>query len=104
MWALAVAGIIFKCFAVGRFPVISTLVYVCMGWIAVVALVPLAHAITWHGVAWIAAGGIIHTLGVLFFALDRFRYFHALWHVFVLIGSAAHYAAVVLYVVPHSAS
>jgi hemolysin III len=99
VWALALIGVIFKSFAVERFAVASA---AYMGWIAIVAIVPLARAITWHGVLWIGAGGIFYTFGVLFFALDRLRYFHALWHVFVLAGSGSHFFAGLFYVVPHS--
>lgn len=101
VWGLAIVGVIFKSFAVERFAVASAIAYVLMGWIAIVAIVPLARAITWHGILWIGAGGIFYTFGVLFFALDRLRYFHAMWHVFVLAGSALHYFAVLFYVVPH---
>ena len=104
VWGLAIAGVIFKSFAVERFAVASAIAYVLIGWIAIVAILPLARAITWHGILWIAAGGVFYTVGVLFFALDRLRYFHALWHVFVLAGSASHYFAVLFYVVPHPAA
>jgi len=104
VWGLAIAGVIFKSFAVERFAVASAMAYVLMGWIAIVAIVPLARAITWHGIMWIGAGGIFYTFGVLFFALDRLRYFHALWHVCVLAGSASHFFAVLFYVVPHPAA
>jgi hemolysin III len=103
VWALAVAGVIFKSFAVGRFPVASALVYLFQGWFAVFALRPLLHAIGWHGILWLAAGGLAYTLGVVFFALDRLRYFHAVWHLFVLAGSAFHYIAILLYIVPQHA-
>jgi hemolysin III len=99
-WALALAGIIFKSFAVGRFAVASALVYLFQGWFGVFATRILAHAIGWHGVLWLGAGGLAYTLGVIFFALDRLRYFHATWHMFVLAGSIAHYGAVLFYVVP----
>ena len=69
-----------------------------MGWLIVAAMQPLHQAIGNGGIAWIAAGGAAYTVGIVFFAMDRRRYFHALWHVFVLAGSAAHYVAVVLYV------
>jgi hemolysin III len=105
-WGLAVAGIIFKSIApslaVDRFAVLSTLVYLFQGWFAVFAVRPLAHAIGWHGVAWLAAGGLAYTGGIVFFALDRLRYFHALWHVFVLAGSVAHYFAILFYVAPRA--
>jgi len=99
-WALAVAGIIFKSFAVDRFEVASALVYLFQGWLVVIAALPLYHAIGWHGIAWMGAGGLAYTLGIVFFALDRLRYFHATWHLFVLAGSIAHYFAILFYVIP----
>jgi hemolysin III len=80
--------------------VISTLVYLAQGWVAVFAVVPLIHSLGWHGLMWMGAGGLAYTLGIIFFALDRLRYFHALWHLFVLAGSVAHYFAILFYVVP----
>jgi hemolysin III len=100
VWGLAVAGVIFKSFAVGRFQVLSALVYLFQGWVVVVAARPLVGAIGWHGVAWLGAGGLAYTLGIIFFALDHRRYFHAAWHVFVLAGSVAHYFAILFYVIP----
>jgi hemolysin III len=99
-WTLAVAGVIFKSFAVGRFEVASSLVYLFQGWLVVIAARPLIDAIGWHGVLWLGAGGLAYTLGIAFYALDRHRYFHALWHLFVLAGSIAHYFAILFYVVP----
>ena len=100
VWTLAVAGVIFKSFAVGRFELASALVYLFQGWLIVIAILPLVHAIGWHGMLWLGAGGVAYTLGIVFFALDRLRYFHALWHLFVLAGSVAHFFAILLYVVP----
>jgi hemolysin III len=100
VWTLAIAGVVFKSLAIGRFPAASATVYVLMGWCVVFAMRPLLHAISWHGMAWLAAGGLAYTLGIVFFANDRLRFFHALWHVFVLAGSVSHYVAVLLYVVP----
>jgi hemolysin III len=99
-WTLAVAGVVFKSFAVGRYEVASALVYLAQGWFVVVAVVPLIHSLGWHGLLWLGAGGVAYTLGIVFFALDRLRYFHALWHLFVLAGSVAHYFAILFYVVP----
>ena len=98
-WGLAVSGVIFKSFAVDRFEVISTLVYLAQGWVAVFAVVPLIHSLGWHGLMWMGAGGVAYTLGIVFFVLDRLRYFHALWHLFVLAGSVAHYFAILFYVI-----
>jgi hemolysin III len=101
-WSLAGLGILFKSFAVARFAVASALVYLFQGWLGVFATQRLAHAIGWHAVMWLGAGGLAYTLGVVFFAMDRLRYFHATWHLFVLAGSAAHYIAILFYVVPRS--
>jgi len=99
-WGLAIAGVVFKCFAVDRFQVASALVYLFQGWFVVFAARPLLHAIGWHGIMWMGAGGLAYTLGIIFFALDRLRYFHATWHIFVLAGSIAHYFAILFYVIP----
>ncbi len=100
VWSLAVAGVVFKSLAIGRFPAASALVYLFQGWLAVFVVRSLLHAIGWHGILWLFAGGLAYTLGIIFFALDRLPYFHAAWHIFVLAGSVAHYFAVFLYVVP----
>jgi hemolysin III len=100
VWALAIAGIIFKSFAIGRFAVASAVVYLFQGWIVIFAVRPLMHAISPHGLLWLGAGGIAYTLGIVFFAMDRIRYFHAAWHLFVLTGSIAHYFAILFYVIP----
>ncbi len=100
VWSLAIAGVVFKSLAVNRFAVASALVYLFQGWFIVIAARPLLHAIGWHGMIWLGAGGLAYTLGIVFFALDRLRYFHAAWHVFVLAGSVAHYFAILFYVVP----
>lgn len=100
VWTLAVAGVVFKSLAVDRFPAASATVYLLMGWCIILAFPLLLRAISWHGVMWVGAGGFAYTLGVVFFANDRLHYFHAMWHMFVLAGSVAHYFAVLLYVVP----
>ena len=100
VWTLAVAGIIFKSVAIGKLELLSALVYLFQGWVVVFAVVPLVGAIGWHGVAWLGAGGLAYTLGIVFFAFDRLRYFHATWHIFVLAGSVAHYFAILFYVLP----
>jgi hemolysin III len=100
VWGLAAAGVVFKSVALERFAGLSTTAYIVMGWLGVITLRPLTYAIGWHGVWWLVAGGFFYTVGVFFFAFDRVPYFHALWHLFVLAGSIAHYFAVLLYVVP----
>lgn len=100
VWSLAIAGVVFKSLATRRFAVASATIYLCMGWLIIFAMRPLLHAISWHGIIWIAAGGLAYTLGIVFFAFDRIPYLHALWHLCVLAGSVAHYFAILLYVVP----
>jgi hemolysin III len=102
-WGLAAAGVVSKSVALERFrhgwpAVVSALVYLLQGWLIVFAARALIGAVGWHCAAWLAAGGLAYTLGIAFFALDRIRYFHAAWHVFVLAGSIAHYFAILLYV------
>ena len=93
IWALAVAGVVFKCFFTGRLNFLSTAIYVLMGWLAVVAIRPLLAALSWTGFLWLAAGGIAYPSGVLFFA-SRWKYSHTVWHLFVLAGSICHFVAV----------
>ncbi|MGA9586396.1 MAG: hemolysin III family protein [Terracidiphilus sp.] len=102
VWTLAIAGVIFKSFAVGRFAVASAVVYLFQGWLVIFATRPLMHAISPQGLMWLGAGGLAYTLGIVFFALDRFPYFHAAWHLFVLAGSIAHYVAILFFVVPQA--
>jgi hemolysin III len=99
VWTLAVMGIVFKCFFTGRLHVLSTTMYVLMGWIAVVATRPLLQALPWSGFLWLLAGGVLYTVGVAFFAWRR-KYAHTIWHLFVLAGSVCHFLAVYRYVLP----
>ena len=79
--------------------VLSVVIYLLMGWVAVVALVPLVHALGRAGFAWVAAGGLFYTVGIVFYALDaRLAHAHGIWHLFVLSGSASHYYAILKYV------
>jgi len=71
-----------------------------MGWVAVVAIKPLLEALPSGGFAWLLAGGIVYTVGALFYLIKKLPYTHAIWHLFVLGGSTCHYVAVLLYVVP----
>ena len=104
-WALAAVGMVMKGVAMehftnGRLAVASVALYLFQGWLVLFVLPPLAHSLGWHGLAWLGAGGAAYTLGIVFFAFDHVRYFHATWHVFVLAGSMAHFFAVTLYVLP----
>ena len=99
IWGLAVAGIVAKVFLTGRLRILSTLAYVGMGWMALIALDPILRAVPTGLFAWILAGGVCYTLGIAFFAAKRLRYHHAVWHLFVLAGSICHFFGMLLYVV-----
>lgn len=94
VWGLAVGGIAVKTVLGPRGGVISTVVYVLMGWLAIVAVGPLARAVGPGGILWIGLGGLTYTAGILFYAWRRLRFSHMVWHLFVLGGSAFHYVAV----------
>ena len=83
-----------------RYPRASTVFYVLMGWAAVVAIRPVTAQVPAAGLAWLLAGGLLYTGGVAFFAWERQRHSHAVWHVFVLGGSVCHFFAVLWYAAP----
>ncbi|MBI3885928.1 MAG: hemolysin III family protein [Opitutae bacterium] len=103
VWGLAAAGVALKFWFAHRFKLASTIVYVVMGWIVVVALKPLLAALPPGGVKLLFAGGLCYTGGAGVYLWRRLPYQHALWHLFVLAGSACHWAAVFCYVVPRAA-
>lgn len=94
VWGLAVVGIVFKLFFTGRFDRLSTMIYVAMGWLVVVAAGPMLRALPVATLGWLLAGGLTYTAGVLFYHSRRIPYGHAIWHLFVLGGSVCHYIAV----------
>ena len=99
VWSLAVAGVAAKAVFGARWPILSTALYIGMGWTVLIAVKPLVEHVPPAGIAWLLAGGLAYTGGVVFYAWTRLRYSHAVWHLFVLAGSVCHYVAVVLYVV-----
>lgn len=103
VWTGAIAGVVFKSVALGKAPILSVALYVMMGWSVVFAFGPLARALAPEGVKLLVAGGLAYTLGLVFFAWDRLRYGHFVWHLFVLTGSVCHYFAVLLYALPRPA-
>jgi hemolysin III len=100
IWALALAEIVFKLFFTGRFKLVSTLIYVAMGWLAIVAIRPVMAALDAWTFGWMLAGGLAYTLGTVFYHRPGLRYSHAIWHLFVVTGSVCHYIAVMAQVLP----
>ena len=96
VWGLAVVGIVQECWLARGARPVSLAIYLVMGWLALVAFVPLLDALQWRGMLWVAAGGLVYTAGIAFYLLDeRVPHFHGIWHLFVLGGSATHFSAVV---------
>ncbi|NWL88957.1 MULTISPECIES: PAQR family membrane homeostasis protein TrhA [unclassified Paenibacillus] len=101
VWGIALLGVLFKAFFVKRFLFMSTIFYLIMGWLIIVAWGPLTAAIPQPGIALIVTGGILYTLGTIFYVWRIFPYHHAIWHLFVLAGSVTHFFAILLYLLPH---
>jgi hemolysin III len=100
IWGLALAGTLFKVAMTGRLRILGPLLYLAMGWLIVFAYHPLTAAVSPAGIGWLLAGGLAYSAGLIFYAWTKLPYNHAVWHVFVLAGSACHYFAVLFYVVP----
>ncbi len=96
VWGLAVGGVIFKIFFAGRFRLISTAIYVAMGWMVLIAVGPMVRRLDPAVIIWLVAGGVAYTLGTIFYHNRRIPYSHAVWHGFVLAGSLCHGVAVAL--------
>lgn len=100
IWALAIAGVVFKLFYTGRFKRLSTLIYVAMGWLVLVAIKPVMATLDAWTFGWLIAGGAFYTLGTFFYHRESLPYAHAIWHLFCIGGSVCHYVAVLAQVVP----
>lgn len=99
VWTLALLGITQEYWLGKKTRVLSLPIYVLMGWVALVAVVPLVEALGWGGFGWVAAGGVVYTAGIVFYLFDeKFTHWHGIWHLFVVAGSAIHYGAIFLYV------
>lgn len=100
-WGLALVGIILKVFFTGKYRLLSTLMYVFMGWMIVFFIKPLSESLSADGVAWLLAGGIAYTVGAVLYSIKKIPFNHAIFHVFVLLGSFTHFVSIYFYVLPH---
>ena len=99
VWGLALIGMLQEIKPRSEARILSIVIYALMGWIVLVAVKPLLHSLGAAGFAWLAAGGVFYTVGIIFFAFDsRFRHWHGIWHLFVIAGSLMHFVAVSFYV------
>lgn len=98
VWGLALTGMILKLYFTGRYDVVSLIAYVLMGLIILVAIVPLTRNLPINGLIWLIAGGVAYIVGAVFYLWHKFPYNHAIFHVWVLIGSMCHFVAIFWYV------
>ena len=99
-WSLAIVGVILSLFFTGRFKILSTLIYVFMGWMIVFAIKPLMNSLDEIGLRWLIAGGLAYTLGAIIYAIKAIKFNHAIFHIFVLLGSFCHFMTIYFYVRP----
>ena len=99
-WGMAITGIILKLFHTGRYNLVSTLMYVFMGWIIVFAIKPLINNLSSDGLFWLVAGGMAYTTGAILYSIKKIKFNHSIFHLFVLVGSFCHFVAVYFYVLP----
>lgn len=98
IWGLAIAGVVFKCYFVDRYQIISTIVYLLMGWMIIIAVKPLYEILSPTGFLLLLTGGIFYSIGAVFYVWNKLPYNHAIWHLFVLAGSTFMFLCVLLYV------
>lgn len=99
-WGAALAGMLFKVWTTGRYRYVSTFAYVLMGWMAVVAIVPLVRTLHGLGTMWLTVGGGLYTVGCVFYLWKSLPYSHMVWHIFVLAGSVCHFFCMLWHVMP----
>jgi hemolysin III len=100
VWGLATLGITFKSIFIHRMKSLSTAIYLLMGWIVLIALVPLCRALSVGGLMWLFGGGLCYSLGAVIYSRKSWRFHHAIWHLFVMAGSLCHFFAVLWHVIP----
>lgn len=98
VWGAALIGVVLKLFHIGKYDKLSTIMYVIMGWVIVIAIKPLVENLSQEGLIWLALGGLFYTIGALFYMRDKLKYNHAVFHVFVLLGSFCHFVSIFFYV------
>jgi len=100
VWGLAAVGMLQEIKPRSEARILSIVIYAVMGWIVLIAVGPLLRALGGEGFAWLVGGGVLYTVGIIFFAYDsRFRHWHGIWHLFVIGGSLLHYVAILFYVI-----
>lgn len=99
-WALALTGICLKLFFTGKYKLLSTLMYVFMGWLIIFAIKPLSNNLSSEGLTWLVIGGLAYTVGAILYSIKKIKFNHTIFHIFVLLGSASHFIMVFFYILP----
>lgn len=97
-WGMAITGVVLKLIFTGKYNVLSTLMYVFMGWIIIFAVKPLINSLSSEGLFWLVAGGVAYTTGAVIYSIKKIKFNHAIFHLFVLLGSFCHFISVYFYV------
>ena len=97
---MAIAGVVLKLFFTGKYNALSTLMYIFMGWIIIFAVKPLINSLSSEGLYWLVAGGVAYTTGAVIYSIKKIKFNHAIFHLFVLLGSTCHFISVYFYVLP----
>lgn len=97
IWAMAIGGIIAKSFLIGKYEIVSVLLYVAMGWLIIIAFKPMLQMVPKGLIIWLFIGGVCYTLGLIFYACEKAPYFHFIWHLFVIGGSISHFFGMLLH-------
>jgi hemolysin III len=100
-WGMAVAGVVLKLYFTGKYDALSTLLYVLMGWIIILAIKPLVDSLSSEGLYWLFAGGLAYTCGAILYSIKKIKFNHAIFHLCVVLGSFCHFMAVYKHVLPH---
>lgn len=100
IWAIALIGILYKLFFVYHFPKLSTICYLLMGWLALIAIKPLHDTLSSQGLNWLIYGGVCYSIGVIFYLWKKLLFSHAIWHLFVIAGCTCHFISIFFYVLP----
>ncbi|MCU0600805.1 MAG: hemolysin III family protein [Desulfobacterales bacterium] len=103
IWAMAVGGLIFELIFIGKYKYVTLGIYVAMGWLAIIAIKPMIEMLPDGMMKWIVIGGLFYTLGIIFYVWEKVPYNHAVWHLFVLGGSAMHFFGMLFYLAPQPA-
>lgn len=98
VWGLAIVGILFELFWINKFPRLSTFMYLGLGWLGVLMVCPLIQNVEWTGVALLALGGLVYSLGTIFYSMKHIQWMHIIWHLFVMAGAFFMYISILLYV------